>query len=119
VTNLSLSPNQLENFYNQRTTCENLIDVGKNQVGWCGMLTQRFWTNDLLFQLVMLTYNLLICFKMRFLPAGMQGLEVETLRTAGYIVFTGRQRFLDLGANNPCRELWVSIDNKQLSEQPF
>ena len=46
VTDLPLSVNQLELYYNQRATCENLIDVGKNQVGWCGMLTKRFWTND-------------------------------------------------------------------------
>ena len=124
VTNLSLSPNKLEDFYNQRTTCENLIDVGKNQVGWCGMLTQRFWTNDLIFQIAMLAYNLVVWFKMRFLPAGMQGQEVETfrswfIRTAGHIVFTGGQRFIDIGADNPWKELWLSIDNKQLSEQPF
>ena len=124
VTNLPLSPNKLEKFYNQRTTCENLIDVGKNQVGWCGMLTQRFWTNDLIFQIALLAYNLVIWFKMRFLPAGMQGQEVETIRswfirTAGHIVFTQRQRFIDIGADNPWKELWVSIDNKQLSEQPF
>jgi hypothetical protein len=58
VTNLPLSPDQLKKFYNQHTTCENLIDVGKNQVGWCGMLTHRFWTNDLIFQLAMLAHNL-------------------------------------------------------------
>lgn len=124
VTTLPLSPNKLEEFYNQRTTCENLIDVGKNQMGWCGMLTQKFWTNDLLFQLAMLAYNLVVWFKMRFLPAGMQGQEVETIRswfirTAGHIVFTGGQRFIDIGANNPWEEVWVSIDNIQLSEQPF
>jgi hypothetical protein len=124
VTNLSLSPNQLEKFYNLRATCENLIDVGKNQVGWCGMLTNRFWTNDLIFQLAMLAYNLVVWFKMRFLPAGMQGQETETIRswlikTAGHVVHTGRQWFLDIGSDNPWKEQWVSIGNKQLSEQPF
>ena len=53
-----------------------------------------------------------------------QGQEVETIRswfirTAGHIVFTGGQRFIDIGANNPWKELWVAIDNKQLSELPF
>ncbi len=124
VTTLRLSANKLETFYNQRTTCENAFDVGKNQMGWCGMLTQRFWTNDLIFQLAMLAYNLMIWFKMRFLPQEMQGQEAETMRswlikTAGHIVTTSRQRFIDIGEDNPWRELWVRIDNKQLSEQPF
>ena len=95
VTTLPLSANKLEEFYNQRTTCENAIDVGKNQMGWCGMLTKRFWTNDLIFQLSMLAYNLMIWFKMRFLPPQMQGQEAETIRswfirTAGHIVTTQR-----------------------------
>lgn len=124
VTNLPLSPLKLEEFYNQRTICENLIDVGKNQVGWCGMLTHRFWCNDLIFQLAMLAYNMVVWFKMRFLPAGMQGQEVETIRswfirTAGHIVFTGGQRFIDIGADNPWEEVWMFIDSKQLSGQPF
>ncbi|MBC8278019.1 MAG: IS1380 family transposase [FCB group bacterium] len=124
VTDLPLSANQLELFYNQRATCENLIDVGKNQVGWCGMLTKRFWTNDLIFQLALLAYNLLVWFKMRFLPPEMQGQETETIRswlikTAGQVVHTGRQWFLDIGSDNPWKELWVSIGNRQLSEQPF
>ena len=124
VNNMPLTPNKLENFYNQRTTCENLIDVGKNQVGWCGMLTQRFWTNDLIFQIALLAYNLVVWFKMRFLPQEMQGQEVETIRswlirTVGHIVTTGGQRFIDLGADNPWKEFWVAIEGKQLSEQPF
>jgi len=124
VTDLPLSANQLELFYNQRATCENLIDVGKNQVGWCGMLTKKFWTNDLIFQIALLAYNLLVWFKMRFLPPEMQGQETETIRswlikTAGHIVNTQRQRFIDIGIDNPWKELWVSIGNRQLSQQPF
>ena len=124
VTNISASVNKLEKFYNLRSTCENLIDVGKNQMGWCGMLTKRFWTNDLIFQIALLAYNLMVWFKMRFLPPEMQGQEVETVRswlikTAGHVIHTGRQWFLDIGSDNPWEELWVSIGNKQLSEQPF
>ena len=124
VTDLPLSANQLEKFYNQRATCENLIDAGKNQVGWCGMLTQRFWTNDLIFQIALLAYNLMVWFKMRFLPPEMQGQEAETIRswlikTAGHIVNTQRQRFIDIGIDNPWKELWVSIGNQQQSDQPF
>ena len=124
VTDLPLSANQLEQFYNQRATCENLIDVGKNQVGWCGMLTKRFWTNDLIFQIALLAYNLMVWFKMRFLPPEMQGQETETIRswlikTAGHYVTTQRQRFIDIGIDNPWKELWVSIGNRQLSGQPF
>ena len=124
VTTFRLSANKLEAFYNQRTTCENAFDVGKNQMGWCGMLTQHFWTNDLIFQIAMLAYNLMIWFKMRFLPPEMQGQEAETMRswlikTAGHIVTKSRQRFLDIGADNPWRELWVRIDYKQLSVQPL
>jgi len=106
---MGLSPNKLEGFYNQRATCENLIAQGKGQVGWAGMLTQHFWTNDALFQLGLLAYNLLVWFKRRFLPQGEQGKEVETLRswfihTAGQIIHTSRQWFLDLGADYPWKE---------------
>ena len=124
VTDLPLSANKLEKFYNLRATCENLIDVGKNQVGWCGMLTKWFLTNDLIFQISIMAYNLMVWFKMRFLPKEMQGQETETIRswlikTAGHVVHTGRQFFLDIGSDNPWQELWGSIGNRQLSEQPF
>ena len=124
VTDLRLSPNKLEDFYNQRVTCENIIDQGKNQTGWGGMLTQNFWTNDLLFQIALLAYNLMVWFKLRFLPEGEQTQEIETFRqriiyTAGQIVFTGNQWYLDLGANNPEQEWWLQVGDRQLSVQPF
>ena len=66
----------------------------------------------------------MVWFKMRFLSPEMQGQEVETVRswlikTAGHVIHTGRQWFLDISSDNPWEELWVSIGNKQLSEQPF
>jgi len=124
VTNLRLSPNKLEDFYNQRVTCENIIDQGKNQTGWGGMLTQNFWTNDLLFQIALLAYNLTVWFKLRFLPEGEQTQEIETFRqriiyTAAQIVFTGNRWYLDLGADNPDQEWWLQVGDRQLSVQPF
>ena len=124
VTNMWLSPNKLEQFYNKRATCENLIAQGKGHVGWAEMLTQHFWTNDALFQLGLLAYNLLVWFKCRFLPEGDQGQEIETLRSrlivvAAQIIHTGGQRYVDLGADYPLWELWRSIEKIQTSEQPF
>ncbi len=77
-----------------------------------------------LFQIAILAYNLMVWFKMRFIPAGEQDQEIETLRswlihTAGQVIHTHRQWFLDLGANNPWQELWLQIGDRQLSPQPF
>ena len=124
VTNMRLSPNDLEKFYNQRANCENLIAQGKGQLGWSTMRTQSFWTNETLFQLGLLAYNLFVWFKRRFLPEGDQGQELETfrswfIRAAGKVVNTGRRWFLDLGKNYPWQELWLSIEEKQMSVQPF
>lgn len=92
VTNLRLSPNKLESFYNQRANCENLIAQGKGQLGWSTMRTQSFWTNDTLFQLGILSYNLSVWFKRRFLPKGDQMQELATfrnwfIRAAGKVVY--------------------------------
>lgn len=124
VTNIELSPNKLEAFYNKRATCENLIAQGKGQFGWAGMLTKHFWTNDAIFQIAILAYNLMVWFKRRYLPKGYQGQEIETLRSwliniAGHIVFTGGKRSIDLGADYPWEKVWRSIEEQQLSVQPF
>ena len=124
VTDQRLSPNNLEAYYNQRATCEQWIDHGKNQMGWAGMRGQNFWTNETLFQLGLLAYNLLVWFKRRLLPAGLQGQEVETVRrwlicTAGRVIHSGRRWILDLGRDNPWKEVWQSIDSRQNSAQPF
>jgi len=124
VTNMDKSVNNSEEFYNQRATSENYFAQGKGQMGWAGMLTQHFWTNDALFQLGLMAYNLIVWFKLRFLPKGDQGQEVETFRSrlinvAGHIIHTGRRWFMDLGADYPWQGLWQSIEARQLSDQPF
>jgi hypothetical protein len=124
VTNLRLSPNKLETFYNQRATCENLISVGKGQLGWNTMRTGSFWTNETLFQVAILAYNVFVWFKRRYLPAGDQGQELETfrnwfIRVAGKVIHTGRRWFIDLGTDYPWKEEWLAIENDQLSTQPF
>jgi len=124
VTNMDKSSNQLENFYNQRATSENYFAQGKGQMGWAGVLTDKFWTNDALFQLGLLAYNLVVWFKQRYLPEGDRGQEVETFRSrlinvAGHIIHTGHQWFIDLGSDYPWKGLWQSIEVRQLSVQPF
>ena len=124
VTNLHLSPNKLEAFYNQRATAETLIAQGKGQLGWSTMRTQSFWTNDALFQIGLLAYNLFVWFKRSFLPEDEHGQELETfrswfIRAAGKVVHSGRRWSLDLGENYPWKELWMSIEEKQMSDQPF
>jgi hypothetical protein len=124
VTNLRLSPIKLEEFYNQRATSETLIAQGKGQLGWTTMRTQLFWTNDALFQIGLLAYNLFVWFKRCYLPEDDHGQELESfrswfIRAAGKVVHTGRRWFLDLGENYPWKELWLSIEEKQMSVQPF
>ena len=124
VTDQRLSPNKLEIYYNQRATCEQWIDHGKNQMGWAGMRGQSFWTNETMFQLGLLAYNMLIWFKRQLLPPSFHGQEVETVRqwlicTAGRMICSGRQWILDLGRDYPWKEVWQEIDNRQNSLQPF
>ena len=81
-------------------------------------------SSDLLFQIALLAYNLIVWFKLRFLPQSEQTPEVETFRcriihAVTQIVFTDNQWFLDLGADNVEQEWWLQIGERQLSVQPF
>ena len=58
ATNLEGNGYEIYKIYNQRAVCENWIAQIKSQLMAGKTLTHAFWTNDILWQLCCLSYNL-------------------------------------------------------------
>jgi hypothetical protein len=65
-TNTDQSSEEVVDFYGKRGNCENYIKEAKNDMMVGHLLLQSFWANEAIFQLMMLTYNLFLLFKMDF-----------------------------------------------------
>ena len=67
VTNTELSSEEVVNFYQNRGNCENNIKEAKYDMAVGQLLLKSFWANEAVFQLMMLTYNLFLLFKINFM----------------------------------------------------
>jgi hypothetical protein len=65
-TNTDQSSEEVVDFYGKRGNCENYIKEAKYDMMVGHLLLQSFWANEAIFQLMMLTYNLFLLFKMDF-----------------------------------------------------
>jgi hypothetical protein len=67
VTNdMELSSEEVVEFHEKRGNCENTIKEAKYDMAVGHLLLQSFWTNEAIFQLMMLAYNLFLLFRMDF-----------------------------------------------------
>jgi len=60
-------------FYIKRGNCESYINETKYYMAIGHLLLQSFWVNEVIYQLMMMTYHLFIPFKMDFSKEGNTG----------------------------------------------
>lgn len=119
VTNLTLSPQNIVLFYQNRGTMENFIKEGKNGFAFDHMSSSDFYSNACKFQLAILAYNFHNWFRRLCLPKKLKKNQIETIRTklikiAGKIVNTGRYTIFKLCSS--ClyqRDFWQTLQNIQ------
>lgn len=117
VTNLSLTPLQIERFYNKRSIAENLIGAGKNQMAFGSMLVEEFWANHALLQVAVLAYNLLIWFQRMIADTHRSKERPTTLRrwfiyVAARLLFTNNKWVLALSEEYPYQQEWKRMEDR-------
>ena len=98
-------------FYEKRGNCENYIKEAKYDLAVGHLLLQSFWANEAIFQLMMLTYNLFLLFKMDFTKETEYWQQIKTFRLkyiflAGKIVRTARSVVMKLSEKYPYQEIY-------------
>lgn len=89
VTNTDLSLEEAADYYQKRGNSENYIKEAKYDMAVGRLLLKSFWSNEAIFQLMMLAYNLFLLFKIdrvkgNGIPAANQDVSFE-------VHFTGRE----------------------------
>jgi hypothetical protein len=112
VTNKTeLLPEEVIEFYEKSGNCENYIKEAKYDMAVGHLLLQSFWANEAIFQLMMLTYNLFLLFKMDFTKETEYWQQIKTFRLkyiflAGKIVRTARSVVMKLSEKYPYQEIY-------------
>jgi len=111
ATNTDLSPEEVVDFYQKRGNSENYIKEAKYDMAVGQLLLQSFWSNEAIFQLMMLAYNLFLLFKLDSLKATEYRQQIKTFRLkyiflAGKIVRTARRVVMKLSERYPYREIY-------------
>jgi len=111
VTNTDLSPEEVADFYQKRGNSENYIKEAKYDMAVGRLLLKSFWSNEAIFQLMMLAYNLFLLFKIDFLRTTEYRQQIKTFRLkyiflAGKIIRTARSVVMKLSEKYPYREIY-------------
>jgi hypothetical protein len=111
VTNTELSRKEVVEFYQKRGNCENYIKEGKYDMAVDHLLLQSFWANEAIFQLIMLTYNLFLLFKIDMVRKPEYRQQIKTFRLkytflAGKIIRTARNVVMKLSERYPYQEMY-------------
>lgn len=111
VTNTELSPEEVVEFYQKRGNCENYIKEAKYDMAVGHLLLKSFWSNEAIFQLMMLAYNLFLLFKIDSLRPTEYRQQIKTFRLkyiflAGKIIRTARSVVMKLSERYPYREIY-------------
>jgi hypothetical protein len=98
-------------FYEKRGNCENYIKEAKYDMAVGHLLLQSFWANEAIFQLMMLTYNLFLLFKMDFAKETEYRQQIKTFRLkyiflAGKIIRTAGSVVMKLSEKYPYQEIY-------------
>jgi len=110
VTNTELTSEKVVTAYEKRGNAENYIKEAKYDMAVGRLLLKSFWANEAIFQLMMLTYNLFLLFKMDFANGTEYRQQIKTFRLkyiflAGKIIRTGRSVIMKLSEKYPYREV--------------
>jgi len=111
ATNTELSPVEVVDFYQKRGNSENYIKEAKYDMAVGQLLLISFWSNEAIFQLMMLAYNLFLLFKLDSLKATEYRQQIKTFRLkyiflAGKIIRTARRVVMKLSDRYPYREIY-------------
>jgi hypothetical protein len=111
VTNTELSSEKVVIAYEKRGNAENYIKEAKYDMAVGRLLLKSFWANEAIFQLMMLSYNLFLLFKLDFLGISEFRQQIKTFRLkyvflAGKIIRTARYVVMKLPAKYPFREVF-------------
>ena len=111
VTNTGRSSEEVVDFYQKRGNCENYIKEAKYDMAVGHLLLKSFWSNEAIFQLMMLAYNLFLLFKIDFVRTTEYRQQIKTFRLkyiflAGKIIRTARSVVMKLSEKYPYREIY-------------
>jgi hypothetical protein len=111
VTNTEQSSEEVVEFYEKRGNCENYIKEAKYDMAVGHLLLKSFWSNEAIFQLMMLAYNLFLLFKIDFLRTTEFRQQIKTFRLkhiflAGKIIKTARSVVMKLSETYPYQEIY-------------
>jgi len=111
VTNTELSSEEVVDFYQKRGNCENYIKEAKYDMAVGRLLLKSFWSNEAIFQLMMLAYNLFLLFKIDFVRTTEYRQQIKTFRLkyiflAGKIIKTARNVVMKLSEKYPYQEIY-------------
>lgn len=117
VTNTELSSEKVVIAYEKRGNAENYINTlkghreAKYDMAVGRLLLKSFWANEAIFQLMMLSYNLFLLFKLDFLGISEFRQQIKTFRLkyvflAGKIIRTARYVVMKLPAKYPFRDVY-------------
>jgi hypothetical protein len=111
VTNTELSSEEVIDFYQKRGNCENYIKEAKYDMAVGRLLLKSFWSNEAIFQLMMLAYNLFLLFKIDFLRTTEFRQQIKTFRLkyiflAGKNIKTARSVVMKLSETYPYQEIY-------------
>jgi hypothetical protein len=106
VTNTDLSPEEAVDFYQKRGNSENYIKEAKYDMAVGQLLLKSFWSDEAIFQLMMLAYNLFLLFKIDKVKVKEYRQQIKTFRLkyiflAGKIVRTARRVVMKLSERYP------------------
>ena len=111
VTNTELSSEEVVDFYQKRGNCENYIKEAKYDMAVGRLLLKSFWSNEAIFQLMMLAYNLFLLFKIDIVRTTEYRQQIKTFRLkyiflAGKIIRTARSVVMKLSEKYPYQEIY-------------
>ena len=117
VTNLSLTPNGVFAFYEDRSAMERTIRTLKEDYPFGTAPTGNFAANALYAELSLLAYNIVIWFRRLCLPKDWQSYTVATLRhrlllIPGVFTRTGNRPALRLPKNNPHQDTFLYAEDR-------
>ena len=112
VTNTDMASEKVVIAYEKRGNAENYIKEAKYDMAVGHLLLKSFWANEAIFQLMMLTYNLFLLFKMDFAKGTEYRQQIKTFRLkyiflAGKIIRMARSVVLKLSTNYPYQEIYA------------
>ena len=111
VTNTELPSEKVVIAYEKRGNAENYIKEAKYDMAVGRLLLKSFWANEAIFQMMMLTYNLFLLFKMDFANGTEYRQQIKTFRLkyiflAAKIIRTARRVIMKISEKYPYREVY-------------